>query len=243
MDSLKFANIIFKGLRKKDLLSEESYLKFIIPANAEFIVRANENKRFLNILNNNFITFDGQIPYMLAKRQNPDKYFEKLSGSDLIYDFCEMAYERQKKIFLLGGYEESNRLAVEKLREKYNIEIRGYSPPYKPYPFDREHDAIIIHKIKEFSPDILFVGFGAVKQELWINEHKQLLDQIGVRWVIGSGGTFEFVACTLKRAPKWIQKIGMEGVYRFVLEPKWFRFKRLFISLKIFMYIGSSEKL
>ncbi|MBD3843802.1 MAG: WecB/TagA/CpsF family glycosyltransferase, partial [Campylobacterales bacterium] len=174
MDSLKFANIIFKGLRKMDLLSEESHLKFIVTANAEFIVKANEDKKFHQILNENYTTFDGQIPYILAKRQYSDINFEKLSGSDLIYDFCEMAQQKNKKVFLLGGFEESNRLAVQKLREKYIIQIVGYSPPYRPYPFEAAHNEMIIENIKAFTPDILFVGFGAVKQEFWIEEHKQL---------------------------------------------------------------------
>ncbi len=239
MDNIKFGNIIFLGLLKENLLSESQTLKVIVTANAEFIVHANEDEKFKKILNENYTTFDGQVPYLMARLQNKNVQFEKLSGSDLIYDFCEMARVKKKKIFLLGGLEESNRLAVKKLKEMYGIQIEGYSPPYKSYPFDKFHNQMIIEKVKAFSPDILFVGFGALKQEFWIDEHKQVLNSIGIRWAIGSGGTFEFVAGTIKRAPSIVQKAGLEGVWRLLNEPKLFRLKRLLISFKVFKYIWS----
>lgn len=238
MNKIYFANLIFKGLTKEIVLKEEEFLKIIVTVNAEFIVKAQNNSRFKNIINSNFATFDGQVPYFLAKRQNKQINFEKISGSDLIYDFCQLAKEKNYRIFLLGGYENSNINAVKKIKEQYpGIEVDGYSPPYKPYPFEKNHNEMIISKIERFKPDILFVGFGAMKQEYWIDDHKKELEKIGVRWVIGSGGTFEFVAGTINRAPKVIQNIGLEGVWRFITEPKWFRFKRLLISLKIFKYI------
>lgn len=236
MNEIKFANLYFKGLKKEELLKEEGHLKIIVTVNSEFIVKANNDHEFKNIINNNYATFDGQIPYLLAKNKNKNQSFEKLSGSDLIYDFCEMAQRKGKRVYLLGGYEESNRMAVDRLKNKYNIEIDGYSPEYRAFPFKESHNKLILDKIKKISPDILFVGFGAVKQELWIDQNKQRLDDIGVKWVIGSGGTFEFVAGTIKRAPQFVQKIGLEGIYRLISEPKWFRLKRILISFKIFKY-------
>lgn len=236
MKYIEFANLCFKGLEKKDILQEEEFIKFIVTVNAEFIVRANKDKKFKNIINKNFSTFDGQIPYTLAKLKNKNILIEKLSGSDLIYDFCKMAKERKKKIFLLGGYDESNKKAISKLKYSYDIEIGGYSPKYKSYPFDSKHNEEILKNIKKFKPDILFVGFGAVKQEFWIDEYKDKLEDIGVRWVVGSGGTFEFVAGTIKRAPLWIQKSGLEIIYRLIKEPNLLRLKRVLSSFKVFKY-------
>lgn len=237
MKEILFANIKFKGLEKEDLLKESEKMKFVVTANAEFIVKANEDKDFFNILNNNFSTFDGQIPYFFAKKKYPNSKFEKLSGSDLIYDFARMAQERNKKLFLLGGLKESNKGAILKLKNEYKINVDGFSPEYKPFPFEKKHNEMILKEIEKFKPDILFVGFGAVKQELWINNNFNFLSDIGVKWVVGSGGTFEFVSGTINRAPKFIQKIGFEGIYRFLSEPKWFRLKRLLLSFKMFKYI------
>jgi len=239
---IKFANLNFEGLVKNELLKEEPFLKIIIPTNAELIVKAQDNDKFKNLISSSYATFDGQVPYYLASKQNKEETIEKISGSDLIYDFCKMAKNKNKRIFLLGGYEDSNNEAVLKLKEKYNIVIQGYSPPYKPYPFDREHNDLIISKIKNFKPDILFVGFGAMKQEFWIEEHKTVLEDIGIKYIIGSGGTFEFVAGKIKRSPKIIQEIGLEGFWRLVSEPKWFRVKRLLVSFLIFKYIWSEDE-
>jgi len=237
MKEINFANLKFRGLKKTKLLEESDNLKFIVTVNAEFIIKANSDEGFKKIINNNYSTFDGQVPYYLARKQNPDIHFEKLSGSDLIYDFSEMAREKNKKIFLLGGYEESNNQAIVKLKNDYNILIDGFSPEYKPYPFDDEHNNNILKRIEFFKPDILFVGFGAIKQEYWIDSNKEFLEDIGVRWVVGSGGTFEFVANTIKRAPIWIQNIGFEGVYRMIKEPNLIRIKRILLSFKVFKYI------
>jgi len=237
MDKIEFANLYFKGLKKEEILKEEIFLKFIVTVNSEFIIKGNNDDNFKRIINENYSTFDGQVPYFLAKNKNKNIDFEKLSGSDLIYDFCEMARSQSKRVFLLGGYEESNKKAVIKLKEMYSIEIEGYSPIYKPYPFSEEHNQTIIEHINAFKPDILFVGFGAVKQEYWIAEHKEKLEEIGVKWVVGSGGTFEFVAGTISRAPVWIQKIGFEGIYRMLQEPNLLRVKRLLLSFKIFRYV------
>jgi len=130
IDKIKFANLYFTGLTKECLMVEAESIKFIVTANAEFIVKANKDKKFRKIINENYTTFDGQVPYFFAKLQNKNKIFNKLSGSDLIYDFCEMASVKNKKIFLLGGFEKSNKLAVKKLKDIYKIQIQGYSPPH-----------------------------------------------------------------------------------------------------------------
>ena len=237
MDKIKFANLYFMGLKKDEILKEENFLKFIVTVNSEFIIKGNNDDKFKHIINDNYSTFDGQIPYFLAKNKNKNIDFEKVSGSDLIYNFCEMAQINNKRVFLLGGYEKSNKKAVIKLKELYSIEIEGYSPTYKPYPFPEQHNQTILEHINAFKPDILFVGFGAVKQEYWISEHKEELEKIGVKWVVGSGGTFEFVAGTIARAPVWIQKIGFESIYRILQEPNLLRVKRLLLSFKVLRYV------
>ncbi len=242
MNKIEFANLCFKGLTKESILKEEGCLKFVVTVNAEFIVHANKDHNFMNIINRNFSTFDGQVPFLLAKFSNRSIDFEKLSGSDLIYDFCKMAKANGKKIYLLGGLKESNRVSVKKLKEEYKVEIDGFSPEYKSFPFEKHHNNLILNKIKKSKPDILFVGFGAVKQELWITQNQHILEDFGIKWVIGSGGTFEFVSGKVKRAPVVVQKIGLEGVYRLICEPKLFRLKRILLSFKVFKYLPIFSK-
>ena len=92
-------------------------------------------------------------------------------------------------------------------------------------------------RITEFKPDIIFVGFGAPKQEWFIEEQLEKLNSIGVKYIIGSGGTFEFVSGKIKRAPAWISKIGLESVYRLLQELNIARIKRIFYSFRFFKYI------
>ncbi len=235
---IKFANVEFRGLKKEDLLEDIGQIKFIATMNAELIVRANEDERFRKIIKNCICTFDGQIPYILAKFLNQDRCFEKISGSDFIYSAAEHAFRLNKSIYLLGGKRESNFKAVGKLKELYpGLRIDGYSPPFSNYPFVQELEIDINSRLMAFKPDYIFVGFGAGKQEEWINDHLDLLSSCGVKLVIGSGGTFEFVSGIIKRAPRFLQKIGLEGVFRFFVEPKFFRLKRLVLSFKIFKYL------
>lgn len=236
---ITFANLKFRGLNRDLLLgsSNNGGLRFIVTVNSEFIVNSNRNAKFRDIVNSNIATFDGQLPYLLAKLKNRTVKFEKISGSDFIYDACAYSKAHSLRVYLLGGNELSNTGAVTALRERYGIEVDGYSPPYRPYPFDDQHNRAILESIALFKPHFLFVGFGAMKQEFWIDEHKQTLEAIGVRWAVGCGGTFDFVSGRIPRAPVFMQRLGLEGVYRLLREPQWFRVKRLFKSLLVFRYI------
>lgn len=233
---MEICNINISCPNIETLLEDTPHLKHIITVNAEAIVRSQKDTRLKNILNTNTTTIDGEITLWLYKLKHPNEEINKISGSDLIYDLCKWAEKKQFKIFLLGGNDISNRESVKVLKKKFNIEIDGYSPPYSPYPFSEDHNKMIIKKIKEFSPDILMVGFGMGKQEFWINDNYNILNQMCIKLAIGCGGTFEFVSGKIKRAPRFIQKSGLEGVWRLIMEPKLFRIKRLITSFKIFYY-------
>lgn len=236
MSIICFANLKFRGLTRSILLQDDPFLKIVVTMNAELIVRANTTPALNSIVNLNYATFDGRIPEFLARGKNPDAIFEKISGSDFIYDVAAFCAQKKRRLFLLGGRSECNSLAVQKLKEKFGIEVAGYSPAFSPFPFSEELTIDIRKHISDFRPDYIFVGFGAVKQELWIHHNMTFLQQLGVRIAVGSGGTFEFVAGTIKRAPVFIQKLGLEGIFRLIQEPKLFRFKRLLYSFQLFFY-------
>ena len=168
--------------------------------------------------------------------------FIKLSGSDMVYDFCKFAKANNYKVFFLGGKEESNQIAVNVIKETYKIMIDGYSPDFEDYPFTDRFNELCLEKIINFKPDILFVGFGAPKQEYWLDDHKEFLSELGVKYAIGCGGTFDFVSQKIKRAPVFVQKAGLEGVWRFFQEPNKIRFRRLIYSFSFLRYIWRKPK-
>jgi len=235
---MKICNINISELNKNKLFTDSAVLQLLIPLNAECIVRSNEDPQLLSIVNRNRTTIDGQIPLWIFQHKYPDTPIEKISGSDVIFDYCKWANNTGLRIFLLGGKETSNIKAIERLKENYpGIIIEGYSPPYEPYPFTNRNNDNILERITKFNPDIIFVGFGFGKQELWLNDNYVILNRIGVKWAICCGGTLEFISGEKKRAPLFIQKNGLEGIWRLLIEPKLFRLKRLIVSLKIFKYV------
>ncbi|MCQ2596891.1 MAG: WecB/TagA/CpsF family glycosyltransferase [Treponema sp.] len=237
---MEFCNINFNILKKNELFErKENETKCIATVNAQFIVLANTNKRYMDYINSNYSTFDGEVPLKEARKF--DKAFieaEKLPGSEIVYDFAQFAKENNLKTFYLGGYEDSNAEAVKVIREKYGVEIEGYSPKYEPYPFSENFLKECNRRIEAFKPDIIFVGFGAPKQEYYIEENKDSLNSLGVKYIIGSGGTFEFVSGKIKRSPKWVSKIGLEGFYRLLQEFNLNRIKRILYSFKFYKYIN-----
>ena len=236
-----FCNINFNILKKDQLFERnENETKCIATVNAQFIVLANKNERYMNYINNNYSTFDGEIPLKNAKRFN--RFFanvEKLPGSEIIYDFCDYAKKNNLSIFLLGGYKDSNLSAIKKIAEIYKVKIDGYSPDYENYPFSEIFTNDCISRINYFKPDILFVGFGAPKQEYFIEDNVNIFNKIKIKYVIGCGGTFEFVSGKIQRAPIWIQKVGIESLFRLINEISWARIHRILYSFNFYKYIKS----
>lgn len=233
-----FCNIDFDLIRKSELFQRRDGLpKRIATVNAQFIVLANNDRRFMEILNKSACTFDGEIPLKIARRRPEYKNAEALKGSEIIYDFIAYAKENDLKLFLLGGKEESNTLAVKRIREEYQGKADGFSPAYEPYPFSEDFVRQSLEHIREAKPDILFVGFGAPKQEYFIDDHYEEFAAMGIRYIVGCGGTFEFLSGTVKRAPAWVSKAGFESVYRLFQEMTPARWKRIFESFRFLRYI------
>ena len=234
---MKFCGIDINCHNLDDILTSRNNPTILVTVNAEAIVRANTDARLKRIIDNNKSSIDGQIPLWLFKMKYPGVLINKISGSDLIYSVSEYASQNGLGVFLLGGKQDSNSGAISRLRKLYPmLNIDGFSPDFHPYPFSNEIENHIRNRLISFRPDILFVGFGMGKQEYWEEDNLELLGELGTRLIIGCGGSFEFASGKIKRAPVFIQNVGLESVWRLFKEFKWFRIKRLLISFKIFYY-------
>ena len=131
---------------------------------------------------------------------------------------CRRCAEEGLSVYVLGGDSDAVTEAFAKLATQppnYPTTIlSGHDPAFVKLDEDQPE---IIERINAAKPDILFVALGNPKQELWIGRNLEKLD---VAVVIGIGGTFNFIAGKVKRAPKWMQKCGLEWIYRIVQEPK-----------------------
>lgn len=241
MKPIELAGLTFYGTSLDFLESDE--FQFVITVNAEFIVKAQSNSRLHQLINKYTSTLDGTIPFWLASLKNPGRTITKISGSDLIYDVCALAHATNRKVFLLGGHPESNALAIKNLSSKYpGLIVDGYSSPPATYPFPETLENEISERLHKFRPDYLFVGYGVIKQEFWIDDRQSFLKDLGTRLAVGCGGTYDFVSGRIVRAPKIVQKIGLEGIWRLVMEPKLFRVKRVLVSFGIFYYALRSKR-
>lgn len=236
--SVYFAGLTFQGPTRAAIAAAPP-LTLVITVNADFIVTAHADPRFARIINENCATFDGQIPYTLARRLARPRGapIEKISGSDLVPELLEKAAQMKRKVFLLGATPEANAAAVLVARHQFGVEVEGYSPPVAAYPFPDDWRLQCRARIENYRPDYIFVALGAPKQEFWMDEERTWLEPLGVRLCLGCGGSLDFLSGRIKRAPGWVQTIGLEGVYRAFAQPQWFRIKRLLRSFLMFKYI------
>ena len=143
---------------------------------------------------------------------------ERVAGSDLVPMIAERAAKEGKKLYFLGGREEYTRCAAERLMACHpGLEIEMASPFVNlDDPASIEADREICERINASGASILLVGFGNPKQELWLERNRRNLN-CGIG--IGVGGTFNFIAGAIRRAPDWMRRSGTEWIYRLIQEP------------------------
>ncbi len=190
---------------------------YVTSPNVDILIRYRRDREFARYYDEDALCLADGVPIMWAANFLGTPLKEKISGSDLVPKVCELANRKGYKIFFMGGRPGAADAAKAKLLETLkDIKIVGtYAPP-----FGFERDAVELQKIadmvKAAKPDILFVGLGAPKQELWI---KRYHEELGVPVSMGVGVTFEFIAGIVKRAPVWMQKVGLEWFWRLCMEP------------------------
>ena len=159
---------------------------------------------------------------------------ERVAGVDLFHELLAMSAKRDFPVFLLGATEEVVSKTVEVVKaQNPSLNIAGYNDGY----FWDDEEAIVT-KIHESGAKLLFVAITSPKKENFINKWQ---DKLGVDFVMGVGGTFDVVAGKVKRAPQWMQKAGLEWLYRVIQEPgrMW---KRYLVTNSKFAYLLIKDK-
>ena len=159
-----------------------------------------------------FVTADG-MPIVLLSRLLRRPLPARVTGADMVPAICRRCAEEGLSVYVLGGDKDAVEEAFRRLSEPGCLRIAGIDPAF--VKLDQEQPEIV-DRINAAKPDILFVALGNPKQELWMGRNAAKLD---VSVMIGIGGTFNFIAGRVKRAPKWMQKSGLEWIYRIIQEP------------------------
>jgi N-acetylglucosaminyldiphosphoundecaprenol N-acetyl-beta-D-mannosaminyltransferase len=188
----------------------------IITANLDFVAIARRRPAFARVIDSaDLVLCDGK-PLQWASQLQGYPLPERVTGMDLVLTTARLSAGQGYSIFLLGAAEGVAERAARKLDEMFpGVRIAGcYSPPQA--EFTPDEDAHIVRMIRQARPDALFVALGAPRQDEWIHTH---LSELDVQLCAGIGGVFNFLAGETKRAPEWMQNMGMEWVFRLMQEP------------------------
>ncbi|MFI5094782.1 MAG: WecB/TagA/CpsF family glycosyltransferase [Candidatus Acidiferrales bacterium] len=208
----------------------------IITVNAEIFALAHEDRRLGDILAGAVSTIDGRVLQGICKLLYPNHEMVRQNGSNFITDLAEHCRKHSERLFLVGSSEKANSLATQRLRNTFTgLQVSGFSPPLQDHPFPQDWNALILDQIARFAPHHLVVCFGPKKQEYWIHENSSQLAALGVQCAYGLGGTIDFLSGAKPRAPKWIEFIGAEWLFRLACEPR-ARFRRTLVMFKMPFY-------
>lgn len=162
---------------------------------------------------------------------------ERVAGIDLMTNLVDLAYEKKYKIFFFGAKQDVVKTVVSKYTKQYSPNIiAGYRNGY----YNKEEEKNIAKQISDSGANILFVAISSPTKENFLFNNKHHLKD--VNFIMGVGGSFDVVSGKTKRAPKWMQKAGLEWFYRFLQEPRrmW---KRYLVGNSKFMALVIKEKL
>ena len=166
-----------------------------------------------SVINSDIINADG-MSIVWAVRFLGYKIQERVAGIDLMENLIRLAHEKDYSCFFLGAKEEVVKNVVNHYSVKYSEKIiAGFRDGY----FDIDEEKIIIDQIIKSRPNFLFVAITSPKKEIFLNKYKAKLKSVNL--IMGVGGSFDVISGEVKRAPLFMQKIGLEWFYRFVQEP------------------------
>lgn len=212
--------------------------KYICFSNVHTTVMASDDKEYRDILNGSAYTFpDGNpIANKIAMGGYPEA--ERVAGPDFMEEVFRLSMESGEKHFFYGSSEKTIEALKTKLKERFpymNI-VGMYSPPFR--ELTEEEDAAAVKMINDSGADLVWIGLGAPKQEKWMAAHKDKINGV----MLGVGAGFDFHAGTVDRAPKLIQGIGLEWLYRLFQNPRRLFKRYLVTNTKFILYSRFKRK-
>ena len=204
---------------------------YITYSNVHVVVTAHKDAALQEAVNEADIASPDGKPLEFVARLKGLKDFRRCTGPDMMLAILEESEKQGFTNYFYGSTQDTLDKLKESLIKRFprlNI-VRMYSPPFRALSADEE--AEIIDEINTISPDLIWVGLGAPKQEKWMHQQRGKLKR-GV--MFGVGAAFDFHAEKLKRAPHWMQQVGLEWFYRLMSEPRRL-FSRYFVTNSLFL--------
>lgn len=185
----------------------------IVTPNSEMLVMAYDNPGFADILNRADLSVPDGAGVVLASHILTLPLEERVAGFDLMGKLLKLAQERDYRVFFLGGKDSVLEKALNKIKNNFpGLKIAGSHHGY----LDPALTFRLIEEINGLDVDILFVGMGVPLQERFLNDN---LANLKVKVAMTVGGSFDVLADEVKRAPQWMQMLGLEWLFRLIQEP------------------------
>jgi len=193
-------------------------LFLIMGPNAQLVTLAQGNKRFAEALHAAALNIPDGISVILASKILGRPISTRVPGGELMERLCLEAAQNGLTVFFLGGLPGAASQAAYRLQKRYPaLSIAGHYCPPRGFEENSMENAHIRQLITEAAPDLLFVAFGASKQEIWMHENCPTLP-IGA--ALSVGAALDTQAGLRKRAPRWTHNLGVEWLYRLIREPR-----------------------
>jgi N-acetylglucosaminyldiphosphoundecaprenol N-acetyl-beta-D-mannosaminyltransferase len=224
------------------IITSKNKSGYMCVANVHTVITGRKNKDFMMVNNKAKLSIPDGTPLVWFSKIKGHKSVNRTAGPDLmteIFKRSNICNGTQIKHYFYGSTNENLKMLKSELIKKYpDLHIVGmYSPPFR--NLSEEEQQEIIDKINRLAPDIVWVGLGAPKQEIWMSDvHNKLSNSL----LIGVGAAFNFHSGLVKRAPLFMQQCGLEWLYRLLQEPKRL-FKRYLTTNILFFYFLIKDEL
>lgn len=183
-----------------------------------------------SLIESDIVVADG-LPIVWLSRLVGNPLPERIAGIDIMYQLLKLSSNHNYRVFFLGAKQQVVQKVVEIVQRKYpGVHVAGYRNGY----FRESEDKDVAEQVKKSSADILFVGISSPKKEIFLRKWRNFMN---VPVCLGVGGSFDVLAGVTKRAPCWMQKCGLEWLYRLIQEPRkmW---KRYLVTNSIFIILS-----
>ncbi|HEX3625162.1 MAG TPA: WecB/TagA/CpsF family glycosyltransferase [Verrucomicrobiae bacterium] len=207
------------------------------------VMEAQNDESFRAILNNAFLCTPDGMPMVWAGKMTGHRQMRRVYGPDLMLDICGWSQENPCRHFFFGGAPGVAEQLAGNLKARFpNLEIAGtFTPPFRPLNPAEENE--LREKVRAARPDIFWVGLSTPKQEKFMAQHLPKLD---ATLMVGVGAAFDFLSGRVKQAPRWMQRSGLEWLYRLCSEPRrlagrYFKNNPLFLA-KITLQLSGLKK-
>jgi N-acetylglucosaminyldiphosphoundecaprenol N-acetyl-beta-D-mannosaminyltransferase len=211
--------------------------RYVTICNVHVVVTASRDPAYHKVIDGADMATPDGAPVAWMLRRMGFAHQPRISGPDLMWELCERAASENMPVYFYGSTERTLAALAERLEKVFpTLRIAGMeSPPFR--PSTEEEDMATVERINESSARFVFVALGCPKQERWMSVHRDKINAV----MIGVGAAFDFHAGAVKRAPPWMQRIGLEWLHRLASEPRrlWWRY---LITNTLFV-VGASRQL